>query len=92
LTLGAPITDAIVPQPQATLNQTPLFQQAVPTKPNPNNGQFFLDVDRTINSGTLNLAQLLPPEQKMLARAIRALGATAQLATNAVLASTSSFT
>jgi hypothetical protein len=76
LTLGAPITDAIVPQPQSPLNQSPLFQQAVPTKPNPNNGQFFLDVERTINGGTLNLPQLLPPEQKMLARAIRAIGAT----------------
>jgi hypothetical protein len=76
LTLGAPIAGAIVPQPKATLIQTPLFQQAVPTKPNPNNGQFFLDVDRTINSSTLNLAQLLPPEQKMLAKAIRALGVT----------------
>ncbi len=76
LTLGAPIAGAIVPQPKATLIQTPLFQQAVPTKPNPNNGQFFLDVDRTINSSTLNLAQLLPPEQKMLAKAIRALGGT----------------
>lgn len=76
LTLGAPIAGAIVPQPQATLTQTPLFQQAVPTKPNPNNGQFFLDVERTINSSTLNLAQLLPPEQKILAKAIRALGLT----------------
>lgn len=76
LTLGAPIAGAIVPQPQAALPQTPLFQQAVPTQPNPNNGQFFLDVERTINSGTMNLQQLLPPEQKMLAKAINTIGIT----------------
>lgn len=31
LTLGAPITGAIIPQPPATLPQSPLFQQVVPT-------------------------------------------------------------
>jgi siroheme synthase (precorrin-2 oxidase/ferrochelatase) len=75
LTLGAPITSAIVPQPPATLTQTPLFQQAVPTEPRPNNGQFFLDVERTINNGNLNLAKL-PPQPRMLAKAIRAIGVT----------------
>ncbi len=76
LTLGAPIVGAIVPQPPATLTQTQLFQKVVPTKPNPNNGQFFLDVERTINSSNLNLPELIPPEQKMLAKAIRAIGVT----------------
>ncbi|HEY9651023.1 MAG TPA: DUF3352 domain-containing protein [Coleofasciculaceae cyanobacterium] len=76
LTLGAPITSTMVPQPPTTLPQTPLFQQVVPTRPNPNNGQFFLDVERTINKGTLNLPQLLSPEQKMVANAIRAIGFT----------------
>ncbi|HAJ58345.1 MAG TPA: hypothetical protein DCP31_02955 [Cyanobacteria bacterium UBA8543] len=76
LTLGAPIASAIVPQPQATLPQSQLFQQTVPTQPNPNNGHFFLDVERTINSGTMNLQQLFPPEQKMLAKAINAIGVT----------------
>lgn len=76
LTLGAPIADTLVPQPSASLTQTSLFQQVVPTQPNPNNGQFFLDVERTINSGTLNLSQILPPEPKMLAKGIRAIGVT----------------
>ena len=79
LTLGAPITGAIVPQPPATLPQTPLFQQVVPTEPNPNNGQFFLDVERTINSSKLNLPELLPPDQKMLAKAMRAIGVTSAI-------------
>lgn len=79
LTLGAPITGAIIPQPPATLPQTPLFQQVVPTDPNPNNGQFFLDVERTINSSKLNLPELLPPDQKMLAKAMRAIGVTSAI-------------
>lgn len=79
LTLGAPITNAIVPQAKAPLSETQLFQQTVPNKPNPNNGQFFLDVERTINSGTLNLPQLLPQEQKMLAKGMRSIGVTAAI-------------
>ncbi|MGQ4649192.1 DUF3352 domain-containing protein [Lyngbya aestuarii] len=75
LTLGAPITSVLIPQPQAILPQTPLFQKAVPTKPDPNNGQLFLDVERTINNSNLNLPQL-PPQQQMLAKAIRAIGLT----------------
>ena len=76
LTLGAPIASAIVPQPKTALPQSQLFQQTVPTQPNPHNGQFFLDVERTINTGTMNLQQLFPPEQKMLAKAINAIGLT----------------
>jgi len=79
LTLGAPVAGAIVPQPQEPLSQTSLFQQAVPTKPNPNNSQFFLDVERTVNNGTLNLPQLLPPDQKMLAKGMQALGLTSAI-------------
>ncbi|AOX01620.1 hypothetical protein BJP34_21200 [Moorena producens PAL-8-15-08-1] len=74
-TLGAPIASELVPQPQKTLIQAPLFQNTVPTKPNPNTGQFFLDVERTLNSSNLNLAQL-PTEQETLAKAINTIGLT----------------
>jgi hypothetical protein len=76
VTLGAPITADFLPQPKAALTQNQLFQQAVPTQPNPNNGQFFLDVENTLNSTTLNFSQLLQPEQKMWAKAIKAIGIT----------------
>ncbi len=76
LTLGAPIAGAFLPEPQVALLQSPLFQQAVPTKPNPSNGQFFLNVDSTINNGNLTLPQLLSPEQRRLVKAIRAIGFT----------------
>jgi len=82
LTFGAPIASAIVPQPPATLTQTSRFQQVVPTQPNPNNGQFFLDVERTINQGTLNLSQFLPTDGRIFAQAISALGVTAATSDN----------
>ncbi|NEO99369.1 MAG: DUF3352 domain-containing protein [Symploca sp. SIO2E9] len=75
LTLGAPIASTIIPQPQGILTQAPLFQRTLPTKPKPNNGQFFLDVERTINSGKLNLPKLTEPQQ-MWTKAIRAIGLT----------------
>ncbi|MEW6492537.1 MAG: DUF3352 domain-containing protein [Cyanobacteriota bacterium] len=79
LTLGAPIASAILPEPQVPLIQTPLFQQAVPAQPTPYNGQFFLDVERTINKGNLNWQKALSPEQKLLAKAIRAIGLTSAI-------------
>ncbi|NER29115.1 MAG: DUF3352 domain-containing protein [Symploca sp. SIO1C4] len=75
LTLGAPIVETIIPQPQGILTQAPLFQRTVPTNPKPNNGQFFLDVERTINSGKLNLPKLTPPQQ-IWVKAIGAIGLT----------------
>ncbi|MCL1464821.1 DUF3352 domain-containing protein [Argonema galeatum] len=46
LVLGDNITDAIVPQPKATLASSQLFQNIVPLELKPNNGNFFLDIDR----------------------------------------------
>jgi len=75
LTFGAPIADAIVPQPQAPLTQTPLFQQIVPTKPSPHNGQVFIEVERLLNRDNLNLPQL-PSQLDQMMQAIRAIGLT----------------
>jgi hypothetical protein len=71
LVVGAPVTDKFVNQPQNTLANTLSFQQTVPPEPNPANGQFFLDVDKTINSFTLN--SLFPNQQTWLA-ATRSIG------------------
>ncbi len=75
LTFGAPIADAIVPQPQAPLTQTPLFQQIVPTKPSPHNGQVFIEVERLLNRDNLNLPQF-PSQLDQMMQAIRAIGLT----------------
>ncbi|MEH2403336.1 DUF3352 domain-containing protein [Nostoc sp.] len=73
LVVGAPITDKIVPQPNNTLASTLPFQQTVPTEPNPTNGQFFLDVERTVKNFPL---PTLIPNQETLLDATRSIGMT----------------
>ncbi len=75
LTLGASVSSTFIPKPKTTLAQNQLFQQSVPTDLNPNNGNFFLDVDHTINAGNLALPQL-PPNSKIFTNGIRAIGVT----------------
>ncbi|MFN6470232.1 MAG: DUF3352 domain-containing protein [Nostoc sp. SerVER01] len=71
--VGAPITDKIVPKPNNTLASTLPFQQTVPTEPNPTNGQFFLDVERTAKN--FPLPTLIPNQQTLLG-AMRSIGMT----------------
>jgi hypothetical protein len=73
LVVGAPITDKIVPKPNYTLGSTIPFQQTVPTEPNPTNGQFFLDVERTVKNFPL---PTLIPNQQTLLDATRSIGMT----------------
>ena len=78
ITIGAPITSAILPTPKVPLTENKLFQQTVLTELSPSNGHFFIDVDRTINSGNLAFPQL-SPEIRVFTNAIRALGVTAAI-------------
>ncbi len=71
--MGAPITDKILPKPNNTLASTLPFQQTVPTEPNPTNGQFFVDVERTAKNFPLPTAI---PNQKILLGATRSIGMT----------------
>ncbi|MGF2038811.1 MAG: DUF3352 domain-containing protein [Nostoc sp. CmiVER01] len=73
LVVGAPITDKILPKPNNTLASTIPFQQTVPTEPNPTNGQFFLDVERTVKNFPL---PTLIPNQQALLDATRSIGMT----------------
>ncbi|MFN6482115.1 MULTISPECIES: DUF3352 domain-containing protein [unclassified Nostoc] len=73
LIVGAPIADKIVPKPNNTLASTIPFQQTVPTEPNPTNGQFFLDVERTVKNFPL---PTLIPNQQTLLDATRSIGMT----------------
>ncbi|MEH1969235.1 DUF3352 domain-containing protein [Nostoc sp.] len=73
LVVGAPITDKIVPKPNYTLGGTLPFQQTVPTEPNPTNGQFFLDVERTVKNFPL---PTIIPNQQTLLDATRSIGMT----------------
>ncbi|MEH1837927.1 MAG: DUF3352 domain-containing protein [Nostoc sp.] len=73
LVVGAPITDKILPKPNNTLASTIPFQQTVPIEPNPTNGQFFLDVERTVKNFVL---PTLIPNQQALLDATRSIGMT----------------
>jgi hypothetical protein len=79
LVVGAPITDKIVPKPNNILASTLSFQQTVPTEPNPTNGQFFLDVERTVKN--FPLPTLIPNQQTLLA-ATRSIGMTSAVSDN----------
>ena len=73
LVVGAPITDKILPKPNNTLANTLPFQQTVPTELNPTNGQFFLDVERTVK----NLpSTIFTPNQQTFLAATRSIGMT----------------
>ncbi|MEH2067067.1 MAG: DUF3352 domain-containing protein [Nostoc sp.] len=71
--VGAPIADKIVSKPTNTLANTLSFLQTVPTEPNPTNGQFFLDVERTVKN--FPLPTLIPNQQTLLS-ATRSIGMT----------------
>ncbi|MUL37432.1 DUF3352 domain-containing protein [Gloeocapsopsis dulcis] len=73
ITLGAPIVERLLPQPTKNLASTTQFQNTVP-RLNPNNSQFFLDVNPTVKA--LPLPQLLPG-QNILLEVTRSIGGTA---------------
>jgi Protein of unknown function (DUF3352) len=72
-TLGAPLADKIIPQPSINLASTEQFQKAVPSELNPNNGQFFLNINSTFKN--LPLPQVIPNQQVVL-EAVRSVGVT----------------
>ncbi|ARV63268.1 hypothetical protein BZZ01_27375 [Nostocales cyanobacterium HT-58-2] len=74
LSVGAPVTDRIVPRPNNALASTSLFQNTVPREPNPTNGQFFLDVESTAKYFPL---PIFLPNQRTLLEATRSVGVTA---------------
>ncbi|KOR35246.1 MULTISPECIES: DUF3352 domain-containing protein [Planktothricoides] len=76
LTFGAPLSPTFVPKPSNPLGMNQEFQQAVPSQLSPNNGQFFIDVERIINQNPPSWLRL-PPDQKTMVNGIRSIGVTA---------------
>lgn len=79
LSIGAPITDKILPKPNNTLADSSAFQQTVPAEPHPANGQFYLDVEQTAKN--FPLPALLPQQQTLL-QATRSIGVTSAISDN----------
>jgi Protein of unknown function (DUF3352) len=75
LSLGAPVATTFVPQPQSRLSDHQLFQESTRSTLNNHNGQFFIDIDQTINAGNLPLPAL-SPEVVAGFKAVRSLGVT----------------
>ena len=76
LIFGAPLGEQLIPKPTKSLGLDQEFQQAVSTQLSPNNGQFFIDVESTINSNEPSWLQL-PPNQQTMVNGIRSIGVTA---------------
>ncbi|BAY44142.1 hypothetical protein SAMD00079811_17370 [Scytonema sp. HK-05] len=74
LTVGAPVSDRVIPRPNNTLANSALFQNTVPSEPNPTNGQLFLDVEKTAKYFPL---VSFVPNQRALLEATRSAGVTA---------------
>jgi len=78
LTMGAPLVNGLLPKPTATLADSPAFKQAVPAEPNPNNGHFFINVERAASPQGLPLLPLTPANRDLVT-AVRSLGVTAAI-------------
>jgi hypothetical protein len=78
VSLGAPVADTFVPHPQSRLSDNKLFQQSTRSNLDHHNGQFFIDVDRTINAGNLPLPAL-SPEVRAGFQAVRSFGVTSAI-------------
>jgi len=76
LSLGAPLAEGLIPRPAQPLGESAAFKQSVPQDLQPNNGTFFVDIDRAVTAKNLPLLQI-PPGNRDLFSAIRSLGVTA---------------
>lgn len=78
ITLGAPITSKVLPKPNPALSTNELFKKTTVSGLNPNNGNFFIDVDRAINANAFPLIPL-PAGSQPLVKAIQSIGVTAAI-------------
>ncbi|NJO78432.1 MAG: DUF3352 domain-containing protein [Cyanobacteria bacterium RM1_2_2] len=79
LTIGPDLASTLVPAPAKPLAENPLFQQTASVDLNPNNGHFFIEVDRLFNANVNLPVPNLPPENQAFLKAIRAIGVTTAL-------------
>lgn len=73
--VGAPIADTFFPKTSTALVGSRPFKSAMPLELQPNNGHFFLDLDRTVNTKNFSFLQL-PPNQKAFIGAMQSIGVT----------------
>lgn len=78
LTLGAPIANTFLPKPARNLPTNELFSQSTASQLDPNNGRFFINVDRVLELKSFPLIQMLPTN-RIVMESMRSIGVTAAL-------------
>ncbi|MBD1999200.1 DUF3352 domain-containing protein [Leptolyngbya sp. FACHB-541] len=79
LAFGANLAQTILPQPDASLVASQPFEQSVDLEFDPNNGHFFVNVDRLLSEDSPVPVPNLPPANEAFIQAIRAIGVTAAI-------------
>jgi hypothetical protein len=77
MTFGAPVASSVI-APEQKLANAKLFQQSTRSSLSSHNGQFFIDIDRTINAGNLPLPAV-SPEVRAVFKAVSSLGVTSAI-------------
>jgi hypothetical protein len=77
MTFGAPVASSAI-SPEQKLADHKLFQQSTRSDLTSHNGQFFIDIDRSINAGNLPLPAV-SPEVIAVFKAVRSLGVTSAI-------------
>ena len=76
LTLGAPVADTVLPKPDSPLALSEDFKKAILTDLDNNNGNFFIDLDRLVNSKQFFFPPL-PAIPQTMAEAMQSIGVSA---------------
>ncbi|MBF2076163.1 MAG: DUF3352 domain-containing protein [Synechococcales cyanobacterium C42_A2020_086] len=80
LAIGPDLASTFLPAPAQSLADNEQFRAATSTQLEPNNGHFFIELDRLANPENLNLPlPALSEENRAFLKAIRAIGLTAAL-------------
>jgi hypothetical protein len=82
LTIGGPIVDKIITQPNNSLAKSPIFKTTVPSEFEKSSGHIFIDAESTIKY--FPLVSLFPnqPSQQNFLDAIRFIGITSEVSDN----------
>jgi hypothetical protein len=79
LAFGENLAQTILPQPGTALAATDLYKQTIDAEFDPNNGHFFVDVDRLLSEDSPVPVPNLPLANAAFVQAIRAIGVTAAI-------------
>lgn len=74
-TVGAPVANQFLPQPQNPITSNALFRETLPSDPDPDQGNFYINIEQVFDRKNLSLPPLAP-QQQVWVRAIESIGLT----------------